>query len=183
MQSRQKGPCAQREIRGSCAPSMQMGHSPTSLPTSFSSSRALLSSDSPAPDARFRDLNIALACCSLTYEKGSVVALGTPKRTSAHEKWYSRKGERADHSATAASFTPVSGPGSQHGQDAVRKQSLEKSSLHVIWDLTGQHISSTVSALSGHGSSTAPRDQRQLRVDAHLPQPHQQHLHTTYRSS
>ena len=132
MQSRQKGPCAQREMRGSCAPSMQMGHSPTSLPTSFSSSCALLSSDSPAPDARFRDLNTALACCPATYEKGSVVALGPPKRTGAHKKWYSRKGEGAHHSALAASFTPLSGPGGQHGQDAVRKESLRKSSLHLI---------------------------------------------------
>ena len=132
MQSRQKGPCAQSEMRGFCTPSMQMGHSPTSLPTSFSSSCALLSSDSPVPDARFRDLNAALACCLATYEKGSVVALGSPKRTGAHKKWCSRKGDGAHRSALAASFTPVSGPGCQHGQDAVRKQSLRNSSLHLI---------------------------------------------------
>ena len=48
MHSLQKGPWQQREMTGSWAPSMQMGHSPESSPTSFSSSCTFFSADSPA---------------------------------------------------------------------------------------------------------------------------------------
>ena len=48
MHSLQKGPWQQREMTGSWAPSMQMGHSPESSPTSFSSSCAFFSADSAA---------------------------------------------------------------------------------------------------------------------------------------
>ena len=48
MHSLQKGPWQQREMTGSWAPSMQMGHSPESSPTSFSSSCAFFSADSSA---------------------------------------------------------------------------------------------------------------------------------------